>query len=223
VLAEEQAFTTREREIAERRKAVDLIAAARDAERERLRLTAKAAAEKEAATSFGDAQRIAAKAEADAAVIRTEAAAKRYKVDAEGQRIANEAENLLSDAARASRTRRILLDKLEGIIRESVKPMEKIETIKIVHVEGLGGGSGGGDGARKNVTDEVIDSALRYRVQGPMIDSLMKEIGIEGSSLGRMSDVIRDAKDLTSIARDTAKPPPGKKKTKPDAPDDNDD
>ena len=41
-----------------------------------------------------------------------------------------------------------------------------------------------------------------------MIDSLMKDIGIEGSSLGRMSDVIRDAKDMASIARDTAKKPP---------------
>ncbi|MCP4381947.1 MAG: hypothetical protein GY798_11140 [Hyphomicrobiales bacterium] len=207
VLAEERAFTTREREIAERRKTVDLIAATRDAERERLRLTAKADAEKEAATSFGDAQRITAKAEADAEVIRTAAAAERYQVDAEGQRITNEAENVLSDAARASRTRRDLLDKLEGIIRESVKPMEKIDNIKIVHVDGLGGSGGSdGEGARKNVTDEVIDSALRYRVQGPMIDNLMKEVGIEGSSLGRMSDVIRDAKDLTSIARDTAKP-----------------
>jgi hypothetical protein len=86
--------------------------------------------------------------------------------------------------------------------------MEKIDNIKIVHVEGLGGNGGGDGGARKNVTDEVIDSALRYRVQGPMIDSLMKEIGIEGSSLGRMSDVIRDAKDMTSIARDSAKMPP---------------
>ena len=209
VLAEEQSFTTREREIAERRKAIDLIAAARDAERERLRLTSKAAAEKEAAASFGEAQRISAKAEADADVIRTTAAAKRYEVEAKGQRISNEAENILSDAARASRTRRILLDKLEGIIRESVRPMEKIDNIKIVHVDGLGGGNGGGDaGGRKNVTDEVIDSALRYRVQGPMIDELMREIGIEGSSLGRMTDVIRDAKDLTSIARDAAKAKP---------------
>ena len=78
-----------------------------------------------------------------------------------------------------------------------------------MHVEGFGGGSGGGKVGRKNVTDEVIDSALRYRVQGPMIDSLMREIGIEGSSLGRMSDVIRDAKDMASIARDTAKLPEG--------------
>lgn len=222
LLAEEQAFTTREREIAERRKAIDLISAARDAERERVRLTAKAAAEQEAAAAFAEAERIAAKAEADAAVIRAEAAAQRYKVDAEGQRRANEAENLLSESARASRTRRLLIDKLEGIIRESVRPMEKIDNIKIVHVEGLGG-AGVGDGGRKNVTDEVIDSALRYRVQGPMIDSLMKEIGIEGSSLGRMSDVIRDAKDMTSIARDSAKLSSGGEEKPVSRPDDNDD
>jgi uncharacterized membrane protein YqiK len=199
VLAEEQAFTTREREIAERRKAVDLIAAAREAERERLRLLAKADAEKDAATSFAEASRIAAKAAADAEVIRAEAAAERYKVDAEGQRQANEADNVLSEAARASRTRRAIIERIEGIVRESVRPMEKIDNIKIVHVDGLGGG--GGDGGRKNVTDEVIDSALRYRVQGPMIDSLMKEIGIEGGSIGRMSEVVRDARDLDSIVR----------------------
>ena len=65
-------------------------------------------------------------------------------------------------------------------------------------VDGLGGGEGG---SRKNVTDEVIDSALRYRVQAPMIDSLMKEVGIEGGSIGRMTDVLRDAKDIDSLTR----------------------
>ena len=86
-----------------------------------------------------------------------------------------------------------LLDKLEGIVRESVKPMEKIEGIKILHVDGIHGAATGG---RKNVTDEVINSALRYRVQAPMIDKLMKEIGIEGGVIGRMTDVLRDAKDI---------------------------
>ncbi|HVJ32833.1 MAG TPA: flotillin domain-containing protein [Terriglobia bacterium] len=201
ITAEEQAFTAREREIAERRKAVELIAAARDAEREHLRLTAKAGAEKAAAAAFAEAQRIAAQAEAQAAVIRAEAAAKTYAVDAEGQRQANEAENLLTNEARASRTRMRLLDKIEGIVRESVRPMEKIDAIKILHVDGLGGG----EGSRKNVTDEVIDSALRYRVQAPMIDSLMKEVGIEGGSVGRMTDVLRDAKDLDTIVRNRKK------------------
>jgi hypothetical protein len=77
--------------------------------------------------------------------------------------------------------------------------MEKIDGIKILHVDGINGGAGGGN---RNVTDEVIDSALRYRVQAPMIDNLMKEIGIEGGSLGRMTDVLRDAKDISSLTRD---------------------
>ncbi len=202
VQAEEEAFTVREREIAERRKVVDLIGAAREAERERLRLTVQAEAQREAATSFGEAQRITAKAEADAVMIRSGAAAEQFRVDAEGTRAANEAENVLTPEARASRARLKLLDKLEGIVRESVKPMEKIEGINILHVDGLNGGEGSG---RKNVTDEVIDSALRYRVQAPMIDSLMKEVGIEGGSIGRMTDVLRDAKDLDSLVRNRKK------------------
>ena len=32
-----------------------------------------------------------------------------------------------------------------------------------------------------------------------MIDKLMQEIGIEGGSIGRMTDVLRDAKDIESL------------------------
>lgn len=178
IAAEEQTFTAREREIAERRKLVELINAGRQAE----------------------ADLIAARAKAEIQTVTTELVASRLAVDAEGARALNEAENLLSEDARAGRLRAALLDRLEGIVRESVKPMEKIDAIKILHVEGMGQDGGG----RRNVTDEVIDSALRYRVQAPMIDSLMKEIGIEGGSLGRMTDVLRDAKDIASLTR--AKP-----------------
>ncbi|TJV06811.1 MAG: hypothetical protein E5Y12_03285 [Mesorhizobium sp.] len=198
VQAEEQAFTAREREIAERRKLTDLIGAQREAEREALRVVSAADAEMKAAKSLAEAQKIAAVASAEAEKIHALAAAQRYEVDATGHRQLNEAENLLSDEARAGRLRGKLLDHMEGIIRESVKPMEKIDGIKILHVDGINGGTGG----NRNVTDEVIDSALRYRVQAPMIDNLMKEIGIEGGSLGRMTDVLRDAKDISSLTRD---------------------
>ncbi|CAN5170953.1 hypothetical protein BH10PSE7_BH10PSE7_10920 [soil metagenome] len=196
--AEEQVFTTREREIAERRKLTDLIGAQRDAEREALRVTASAEAEMRAARSLAEAQKIAALASAESEKIHALAAAQRYEVDATGHRQLNEAENLLSPDARAGRLRHKVVESLEGIIRESVKPMEKIEGIKILHVDGMNGGVGGS----RNVTDEVIDSALRYRVQAPMIDSLMREIGIEGGSLGRLTDVLRDAKDISSLTRD---------------------
>ena len=175
ISAEEQTQTAREREMAERRKLTELIHAERTAQ----------------------AELIAAQSAAQAEKISASAAAERYEVDALGQRQINEAENLLSEDARAGRLRAKLLDHLEGIVRESVRPLENIEGIKILHVDGMGGGQGSG----KNVTDEVIDSALRYRVQAPMIDSLMKEIGIEGGSLGRMTDVLRDAKDIKALSR----------------------
>jgi uncharacterized membrane protein YqiK len=195
VAAEEQALTVREREIAERRKVTDLIAASRETEREAIRLTGKAEAEKAAAADFAEAAKITAEGEAEAEKIKANAAAVRYEVDAKGAMQLNEAENALSEAARLSRFRGKLLERIEGIVRESVRPMEKIDGIKILHIDG-GNGAGG---ANRNVTDEVIDSALRYRVQAPMIDSLMKEIGIEGGSLGRMTEVLRDAKDIQNL------------------------
>ncbi len=116
---------------------------------------------------------------------------------------------MLSDAARTSLFRRRLLERIEGIVRESVKPMEKIEGIRILQVDGLNGG--GRDSGGRSATDEVIDSALRYRVQAPMIDQILAEIGIEGGSLARMPGLIREARDMQGIRKETApkKPPEG--------------
>ena len=57
----------------------------------------------------------------------------------------------------------------------------------------------------KNTTDEVIDSALRYRVQAPMVDSLMADLGIEGGRLANMGGLVRDARDIQSIAQNEAR------------------
>ena len=62
----------------------------------------------------------------------------------------------------------------------------------------IGGGAGE---AGRSPTDEVIDSALRYRVQAPLIDELMKEIGVEGANVAKMGDVFRAAKDAQSLAK----------------------
>ena len=123
-------------------------------------------------------------------------------VAAEGERLRNEAANVLNEDARAAMLRSRLIDRLEGIVRESVRPMEKIDGIRILHVEGLGGG--GGEGAR-SPTDEVIQSALRYRAQAPLIDGMMREIGVEGSNVAGMGDLFRSARDAQSIAREAKK------------------
>lgn len=132
----------------------------------------------------------------------------RRAVDAEAQKLLYEAENVLSDGARYGLFRRRLLDKIEGIVRESVKPLEKIEGIRILHVDGLAGAASGNGGAARSPTDEVIESALRYRVQAPMIDQVLKEIGIEGGNLAKMGGLMREASDMQRVAKEAqpAKP-----------------
>ena len=41
------------------------------------------------------------------------------------------------------------------------------------------------------------------RVQAPMIDDLLKDIGIEGANVSKMGDVFRAAKDAQSLAKST--------------------
>jgi flotillin-like protein len=95
--------------------------------------------------------------------------------------------------------------------RVSVKPMEKIDGIRILHVDGLAG-TGGGGSAPRTPTDEVIESALRYRVQAPLIDEVLKEIGIEGGNLAKMGGLIREASDMQRIGKESpgGKPKDGK-------------
>jgi uncharacterized membrane protein YqiK len=169
--------------------------------------------ESEAARRRRTVEVLIAEKEAEEVRIAAAAAKVRAEVEAEAQRLLNEAENVLSDASRASLFRRRLLERIEGIVRESVKPMEKIEGIRILHVDGLGGGGGPGGSSRRSATDEVIDSALRYRVQAPMIDQILAEIGIEGGSLSQLPGLIREARDMQAIGKETKpkKPPAGGK------------
>lgn len=189
VAAEEQVVTSRETEIAERTKRIELIDAAREAERSAIGIKVQAEAEKQAAADRAEAIRQAAEGEAEAAKLRAEADRVRFEVEAAGQRAVNEAANLLSSGQISLQTKLALLKVLPEVIREAAKPMEAIDSIKIVQVDGLttsGGAAGGaatggaGDG---NLADAAVAAALRYRAQAPMLDGLMKELGFDGGSL----------------------------------------
>ena len=196
VTAEEKVFTARDVEMAERKKAIDLIGAAQVAEREALRLTSAAQAEKAASADRGAAVRAQAQADADADKIKALAQRLRAEIEAEGQRLMNEAHNMLSPEARTSALRMRLVEKAEAIIRESVKPLERIEGIKIMHVDGLGGSSGGGGGGEGggNFSDSVVNSALRFRAQAPLVDQLLREIGVEGGDIQRLVGSVTSSK-----------------------------
>jgi uncharacterized membrane protein YqiK len=201
VAAEEKVFSAREIEIAQRRKEIDLIGAAQEIERETLRLQKLAAAEKQAAVDRSSARRTAAEGEADADKIRALAAKIRYEIEAAGARQMNEAQNILTPDSRAAAIRMKLVDKLDAIIRESVKPMEKIETIKILQVDGLTGGGPRAEGdGRGGVTENLVNQALRYRAQAPLIDALLKEIGISGGDIGKLTSELAEETAVTPLA-----------------------
>ena len=135
------------------------------------------------------------------------AAKLRYEIDAAGKEALNAAENLRSDASRRSALRLKLAEKIESIIRESVKPMANIGDIKIVDVNGLPGfsgtsdsGNGGGEvgtargGAVRsgNLADNVVSSALRYRAHQPFLDSLLKEIGMNPGEISNIRNILGD-------------------------------
>ncbi len=207
VTAEERVFTAREVEMAERRLAIELIGARQAAERDALRLTVAATAEKDASADRGAAIHAQAQADADADKIKTMALRVRAEIEAEAQRLMNEAHNMLSPEARMSALRMKLVEKAEGIIRESVRPMERIDSIKIMHVDGLGGSGGSGDGLNGsggNFADGMVNSALRFRAQAPLVDQLLREIGIEGGDIQRLVGAASGAK----VALPPASPTP---------------
>lgn len=209
VKAEEEVVTVRQIQQAERQKAVELVAAKEQAEKDAIAITVAAEAGKQAAADDAEAVRIAAEAEAekvrlkakgeaDAKVLLAQAMEKQYQVDAEGTRAVNEANNVLSSEQVEMQIRLALLKYLPEIIRESVKPMENIDDIKILQVNGLHGTHAGScqadvhhESGNVALSDQVVNSALRYRSQAPLIDSLMNELGIQGGDLNGLTQSLK--------------------------------
>ena len=208
VREEEAVVTVRETQKADRAKAVELVEASKAAEREAIKIKVAAEADKLAALDKAESVRTIANAEAekvriqaqgdaDSEKMRAEAAAKRYAVEAEGQRAINEASNLLSAEQVAMQVRMALIKHLPDIIRESVKPMENIEGIKIFQVDGLHGSANGNlDGHGQpggSLADQVVNSALRYRGQAPLVDMLMAEIGLKPGDINGLTKALTGA------------------------------
>lgn len=191
--AEEGVITTRDVERAERRAAVEVVAARAEAEKGAIAALGAAETERKAAESKAQAVKTLAEAERVAEDLRAAAAKLRYAVDAEGREALNAADNVMTDEARAMRVKLAVIERLEALVRESVKPLERIEGIKIVQVDGLGGGYGGGGGlggagdGQTSLSDQVVNSALRYRAQAPIIDTLLREVGLSSGDLGNIS------------------------------------
>ncbi len=186
--AEEKVITAKQVEAAERDKAIELIEATKEAERQATSVRIAAEAEKLAAEDKAEALRMQANAEADAIRIKVDADREKYAVDAEGQRLMNEALNSLSEAQIALKRVLSLHEHLPAIVRESVKPLENIEGMKIVSIDGLakmGDINGNGimhsdaQSSSQSLPESLVNSALKHRAMAPLVDSLLKEAGVK--------------------------------------------
>ncbi|MYF88377.1 MAG: flotillin, partial [Boseongicola sp. SB0676_bin_33] len=179
---------------AERDKMLALIAAQEKSEAEGARLRTLAKAEKDASVDHAAARLQSAKAEADSD--RERAAAKREALlaEAEGQKALHEAENTLDARLVEMKEELARIETLPKAIAELVRPAEKIDTIKIHNVTGLGGGrSGDGGEAGKTPVNQALDSILGMAVQLPALKSLGDELGLSmGGALGDVKRVSDD-------------------------------
>ncbi len=230
VQAEEQVVTVRETERSERDKAIELIEARKEAERNAISVQVRAEAEKMAAEDEADSittlaqasaskSRIEAEGDAEAEKLRAEAARLRYEVDAKGRMSLNEADNLLSEDIVQMKVRLALIEQMRDIIRESVKPMENIDSIKILQLDGMaaggpngGAGAGSAGGSSGGGADQIVQSALKYRAQAPLIDGLLKELGLENGDWSNMTAALNE-----QLSTKPAQTLPGKE-TPPEAP-----
>ncbi len=180
VKAEEAVNTARQVAVAEREKDIQLIEASKEAEQNAISVKVSAAAEKEAAMDRAEALTIEARARQAAAL-----------AEAEGKRAINEALNTLSAAQVDLQVRTQLLHQLPQILAEAVRPMEKIDSIRIVQVGGMPGTAGSGQShasaSQGTFPEQVMNSALQYQIAKPIVDAVMKDAGLSNEGITGMA------------------------------------
>lgn len=192
VKAEEEVKTVQEVAMAERAKQIVVIKAREEAEQDAVKVVVSAEAERKAADDFAQAIRTKAQADADRIRIVAEADQTRLEVEAIGLKAINESKNLLGEAMMSFEVRKELVSKLEAVIAAAMKPAEKIESIRMLHINGMPGMNGGstnnggalngaaeGDGkSGAGLPNQLVQALLQYRLQVPLVEKMLSELGL---------------------------------------------
>lgn len=180
IKAEEMVKTAAAVEEAERAKRIAVLKAEEKAEEDATEIRVRAAAERDAAQDRAQAISIQAEADANAVKIRAEADKIAALNQAEGQERLIAAENALSTAILEHREALERFKTLPALLEAMVKPVEKIDSIRIHHVNGLGGqGTSGGNASTGGGTLNDLDSLLTAQaVKLPLLSKIAKQAGV---------------------------------------------
>lgn len=194
ILAAENVQAQKERAVTMREKEIAKLKQERDIELEGARVKS-------------DVNTLLAKAQADASVRTASANAEKSAMEAEaaGRAALNSAENTLSDAVIRLRLEERKLDKMPEIMTQMMKPVEKIDSIRINQISGPGNvGSSGADGV-DSAFGAAMDQILGMAVRLPAMKQMGEEIGMDFDvpTAGRTADYANRIK-----AKDEPKPTP---------------
>ena len=188
---------------ANRLKEIEVIDAKKEAEREAVSIKVEAEAKKEAAQNTAEAILTEAKATADAKKLQAEADEKVLAVEAEGKQAMYEAENSLKIEQIELQKSLAILNVLPEIVAHAVKPLENIDGIKILQGYGAAGATGKeGSVALSNggIAEQVTQAALNYRANAPVVDAMLRELGIVDSKNGSLNDLLTGSHSLVQHA-----------------------
>ena len=228
VRAEEQVRTAQAEEEANRQKRITLIEAEQRAEQDAIGIRVAAQAERSAAEDRAEAIRVEAMAKAEAEKITAEGTLARYTAEAEGQEKINAAMNTLSAEQIQLRIQEAMIEAMPKIIAEAVRPMDNIDSIRIMDMGGMSGLMGNGEagavgegGNNGSLPDQLVRASLRHRAAAPMMDTLLGQLGMDGNSLeglmGPAKDIIegRTPAAVNAKAQEQAPASEGKRPARP--------
>lgn len=197
---EEAVITARSVAQANRQKEIEVIDARKEAERDAVSITVQAESEKRAAEDRASAVLTQAKAEASSKVLRAEADEKVYAVEAAGKEALYQAENCLSNEQIELQKTLAMLKALPEIIAKAVKPLENIDSIKIL--QGYGAGQHGIEGTQaatsSGIAEQVTNAALNYRANAPLVDAMLRELGMVDGDKGSLVDLLTGDNAITN-------------------------
>ena len=184
VKATEAITTARDIANAQRRREVALIVAQQEGQVRGNQVRMAAASEKEAAVDRASARREQARAEAEASELLAAAKKKELVAEAEGQEALAIATNSYKEKAIAMKLDLARIETLPKVVYEMVRPAEKIDSIKIHHISGLGRNTEtatsnkSGAASEKSVINQAVDSVLDMAIQAPALKKIGEELGM---------------------------------------------
>jgi len=166
--AEEKVRTIREQAAADREKALALIRATEQAEVDDTRVRSEVAS-----------MLAMAEAEAKAMLDRAEAQKAKLIAEANGRAAVIDAENAQSIELMAMKLDEERIKTLPEVVERMLKPAEKIESIRINHITGMGNsGSDNGGGGDSGTVNQLVDGVLNMALQLPAVQKLGEEVGM---------------------------------------------